>query len=177
MARASIRAHHAHGVLTTLKHFPGIGSAAGNTDTGVVDVTKTWSERELGPFRDLSTSGDADVVMVGHVINTKLDKKYPASLSHAMVTNLLRHDVGWDGPVITDDMQAAAITKRFKQADAIALALNAGVDLLLFAAPSSSTTFYSSLVSSIESLVKAGKIRELRLDEAVARVEVLREQL
>ena len=176
MARASIRAHREHAVLTTLKHFPGLGSAGGNTDVSVVDVTKTWSEGELQPFRDLVISG-ADCVMVGHAINRNLDAKHPASLSKTIVNGLLRADVGWHGPVITDDLQAAAITKRYRRVDAIAAALNAGVDLLLLGSPSSDPAFYPALVDSIVKLVDAGTVDEARIDEAIARVALLRAQI
>ena len=134
MTRAAIHAHHGHGVLTTIKHFPGLRSASANTDVAVVDVTKTWSQRELGPFRHLT--GDADCVMVGHIVNRTLDPRWPASLSKATVTKLLRGELGWQSPVISDDLQAAAIRKRYRLTDAIAAALNAGVDLLLVASPS-----------------------------------------
>ena len=176
MARAAIRAHHGHGVLTTIKHFPGLGSAVANTDVAVADVSKTWRDTELQPYRDL-VGGDADCVMVGHMINKGLDPKYPASLSHATVDVLLRGDLGWQGPVVTDDLQAAAITRRYKRADAIAGALGAGVDLLLFGSAGSDPTFYTALVDSIEALVASGEIEEARIDESVARVALLRAQL
>jgi beta-N-acetylhexosaminidase len=176
LARAEIQAHHGHGVFTTIKHFPGLGSAAASTDLAVVDLTKTWSDTELGPFRDLAGS-DADCVMVGHIINKNLDPKWPASLSKAMIDGMLRGDLGWQGPVITDDLQAAAITKRYKRADAITAALNAGVDLLLFATSTTDPAFYTALVDSIEGLVQSGKVDEARINEAVARVALLRAQI
>jgi beta-N-acetylhexosaminidase len=176
LAHAEIQAHHGHGILTTIKHFPGLGSATANTDTAIVDVTKTWSEMELDPYRGLLV-GDADLVMVGHLINRTLDAKYPSSLSKATIDGLLRGELGWQGPVITDDLQAVAIAKRYKQADAITAALNAGVDLLLFAAASSAATFYSDLVTSIATLVTSGRIDEARIDQAVGRVALLRAQL
>ncbi len=172
LARASIEAHRKAGVSTTLKHFPGLGSATANTDFAVVDVTKTWSEAELTPYRDLVD--EADCVMVGHMINTTLDPTDPSSLSKATVDGLLRAQIGWRGPVVTDDLQAVAITKRYKRADAIAGALNAGVDLLLFAAPTSSATFYSDLVDSVETLVMSGTVSEERIHEAATRVARLR---
>jgi beta-N-acetylhexosaminidase len=175
LARAAIGAYHGHGVLATIKHFPGLGSAAANTDFAVVDVTKTWSAAELGPFRAL-THGDADCVMVGHIVNRTLDAKWPASLSQATVDGLLRGQLGWQGPVITDDLQAAAIKTRYKRTDAIAAALNAGVDLLLLAAATADAAFYSDLVDSIEGLVRTGRVKESRIDQAVARVAVLRAQ-
>jgi beta-N-acetylhexosaminidase len=176
LARAAVRAQHGHGVLTTLKHFPGLGSASANTDFTVVDVTKTWKEIELVPYRELITSGDVDCVMVGNMLNRQLDAKYPSSLSRNTIQDLLRGELGFDGPVITDDLGAAAITRKYRRVDAITLALKGGADLLLFAQPTSSATFYRDLVTSIEKVVKAGTIPEARIDQAVSRVEALRVQ-
>ena len=83
MAGIEVDAHRAAGVATALKHFPGIGSSTGNTDNGVVDVTRTWHRAELEPFRRLIEADHADVVMVGHVRNDKLDPRRPASQSRA----------------------------------------------------------------------------------------------
>jgi len=172
MARAAITADHGHGVRAAIKHFPGLGSASANTDLAVVDVTKTWSIAELGPYRDLMDV--ADCVMVGHIDNRTLDPEWPASLSKATLDGLLRSQLGWQGPVITDDMQAGAITTRYTRADAMAAALNAGVDLLLFAASTADARFWIDLVDSVEALVTSGKVDETRIDQAVGRVAVLR---
>ena len=75
-ATEEIQAHRAAGVKTCLKHFPGSGSAAGNTDFEVVDVSDTWQEKELEPFQRLIQAGLADSVMAAHVLNKRLD---PAS--------------------------------------------------------------------------------------------------
>ena len=103
-----------------------------NTDFGVADVTKTWSATELEPYRRLNAAGKLDAVMVGHVVNGRIDAAYPASLSRATLDRL-RNDIGFDGPAVTDDMQAAAITQRYGADEAVLLALEAGNDLLLFA--------------------------------------------
>ena len=176
MGRAAIRAHHSRGVLTSLKHFPGLGSATINTDVAPADVTRTWTSLELEPYRELLT-GDADCVMVGHMLNRTLDKAAPASLSGPTVQGLLRDDLGWQGAVITDDLQARAIARQFKRADAIAATLNAGVDLLLFSTATSDPAFYRDLVTSIARLVTSGRVDEGRIDEAVSRAAQLRSQL
>lgn len=173
MARAEIEAHHDHRVRATIKHFPGLGSASANTDFATVDVTRTWSRAELRPFRDL-LGGTADCVMVGHINNATLDATWPASLSKATVDGLLRGELGWCGPVITDDLQAKAITTRYRRADAIAAALNAGVDLLLFAVATADARFYSDLVDSIVALVTSGRVSRARINQAAARVAILR---
>ena len=133
MATAEIEAHRAAGVRTTLKHFPGIGSSTTNTDFGVADVTNTWTRGELEPFQRLIDTGTADLVMAGHVVNGQLDPDLPASLSKPIVTDLLRGELGWTGPVVTDDLQAAAIDEAFGFDEAVVLALDAGNDILLFA--------------------------------------------
>ena len=176
VARATIEidAHRAAGVRTTLKHFPGIGSSTTNTDFGVADVTKTWTARELEPFAQLIAAGLADLVMAGHVVNGQYDANHPASLSPTIVTHLLRGQLGWDGVVVTDDLQAAAITKAFGRDEAVLLALEAGDDLLLFA---NQQVYDPKIVTRVVDLVAAavasGRIPEARIDEAYARVQAL----
>lgn len=174
MATAEIEAHQAAGVRTTLKHFPGIGSSTTNTDFGVADVTKTWTRGELEPFRRLIAAGTADVVMAGHVVNGQLDPDRPASLSRAVVTDLLRGDLGWAGPVVTDDLQAAAIDKAFGFDEAILLALAAGNDLLLLANQQVyDADVIGRVVDVVTAAVNAGRLPAARIDEAYGRVQAL----
>lgn len=171
-ATIEIDALRAAGVRSTLKHFPGIGSATTNTDFGVADVTKTWTARELEPFRQLIAAGKVDLVMAGHVVNGQLDPDRPASLSKAVVDGVLRTQLGWNGTVVTDDLQAAAITTRFGRDDAVLLALDAGNDLLLFANQQVyDKTIVQRVVDVIEAAVAAGRVPESRIDEAWRRVQ------
>lgn len=174
MATAEIDAHRSAGVRTTLKHFPGIGSSTTNTDFGVADVTKTWTPRELEPFRRLIDTGKADLVMAGHVVNGQIDAHHPASLSKAVVTGVLRDQLGWDGIVVTDDLQAAAIVHAFGRDEAIILALEAGNDLLLFA---NQQTYDPKLpgrvVETIADAVASGRLPASRIEEAWRRVRRL----
>lgn len=171
MATIEIEAHRAAGVRTTLKHFPGIGSSTANTDFGVADVTGTWSRTELEPFRRLIAAGDADLVMAGHVVNRHLDPKHPASLSPAIVGGLLRTELGWDGVVVTDDLQAAAITQAFGADEAVLLALEAGNDLLLLANQQVyDPKVVERVVRVVARAVRSGRIPESRIDQSVARV-------
>ena len=173
-AIVEVTAHHAADVRTCLKHFPGLGSATANTDFGVADVTGTWSEDELLPFRTVIDAGIADAVMAGHLVNRDLDPDLPASLSVAIVDGLLRTELGWDGVVVTDDLQAAAITDAFGDDEAIAFALAAGNDLLLFA---NQQTYDDDLVSHvidvIERLVAAGTVSVERLAQSRRRIDAL----
>ena len=171
MASAEIDAHRAAGVRTTLKHFPGIGSSTTNTDFGVADVTKTWTRRELEPFQRLIDSNKADLIMAGHVVNGQLDPDHPASLSKAVVTDLLRGELRWTGPVVTDDLQAAAIDRAFGFDEAIVLALEAGNDLLLFANQQTyDPRVVGQAIDIIAGAVDAGRLPASRIDEAYGRV-------
>ena len=170
-AAIEIQAHRMAGVRTTLKHFPGLGSATSNTDFGVADVTATWTQSELDPYRTLLGQGLVDVIMAGHLVNGQIDPSAPASLSHGTVTDLLRNELGWDGLVITDDLQAGAITKAFGAEDAVALALDAGNDLLLFANQQVyDPDIVTRTIDLIEGFVTDGRIPEARIDRSYARV-------
>ena len=170
-AAIEITAHRKRGVRTAMKHFPGLGSASTNTDFGVADVTATWRDVELDPYRDLLGRGLVDVVMAAHVVNGQIDKFGPASLSRATVTDLLRGQLGWEGVVVTDDLGAAAITEAFGFEDAIGLALNAGNDLLLFANQHDyDPELATRVIDAVEHLVGQGTVPESRIDESLARV-------
>ena len=170
-AAIEVAALRAAGVRSALKHFPGLGSASTNTDFGVADVTATWQDRELNPYRELLERDLVDVVMAAHVVNGQIDPNAPASLSRATVTDLLRVQLGWDGAVVTDDMGAAAITAAFGFEDAIGLALNAGNDLLLFANQQAyDPDLATRVIDTVEHLVEQGIVAESRIDEAFGRV-------
>jgi beta-N-acetylhexosaminidase len=170
-AAVEIEAHRARGVRTALKHFPGLGSATANTDFGVADVTSTWTGVELQPYRHLLGLGLVDAVMAAHVVNGQIDASAPASLSRLTVDGLLRRDLGWDGVVVTDDLQAAAITDAFGFAESIHLALVAGNDLLLFANQQVyDDGIVGRVVDIVEGLVQDGTIAEARIDASVERV-------
>jgi beta-N-acetylhexosaminidase len=127
-----IEAHDRLGILTGLKHFPGHGSARADSHDGFVDVTDTWSDVELAPFQAFVDAGRARLVMTAHIFNAHLDPVDPATLSHATITGLLRERMGYDGVVVSDDMQMGAITTRYGEEVAVRKAIEAGVDVLLF---------------------------------------------
>ena len=121
------------GVVSSLKHFPGHGSAKGDTHKGLVDVTKTWQPRELAPYRNhaiTQSHNHAIMVMTAHVINRKLDPQgLPASLS-PRITSYLRDTLGFNGVIVTDDLAMGAIDDQYTFEETIRMALDAGADLL-----------------------------------------------
>ncbi|KTD59895.1 glycoside hydrolase family 3 protein [Legionella shakespearei] len=159
----------AHNIQCSYKHFPGHGSSQDDSHLGFVDVTDTWSEQELIPFLQLlSQPQHCGMVMVAHIVNRKLDPTgVPASLSYTMISGLLRHDLKFDGVVITDDMQMKAIANYYGVDTAVTLAINAGVDMLIFG-NQLVDKFQGSkeLIDLIEQKVRSGEIPEQRIDEA-----------
>ncbi len=179
-ARAVIEAHREQGVLTAVKHFPGHGSAPGDTHLGFVDVTDTWSPAELEPYRTLVSEGNADLVMTAHVFNGSLDAQWPATLSPATVSGVLRTELGFQGVVVSDDLQMGAIADHYGLETAVRQALAAGVDILLFA--NNNPRAYEPdiaprVVALVESLVREGALSEERIDESVERVRALKGRL
>ena len=170
-AEAFVAAHRQVGIRTALKHFPGHGSATADTHLGVVDVTSVWQDVELEPFRRLVADGLADAVLTAHVFNAALDPEHPATLSRPIVTGMLREDLGWDGVVISDDMQMGAIRAQYGYPEAVALAIEAGIDLLTIA---NQQVYEEGIVGStidlIEGFVRDGRIPEARIAESSARL-------
>lgn len=128
-----IKAHHSAGIRTSLKHFPGHGSSITDSHHGVADVSDTWQASEAEPFRALAVEGLADTIMTGHLLHPRFSDRRgaPSSLSRRTVDQI-RAVIGFDGPVITDDMQMSAITASMSLAKAATAAVNAGNSLLIY---------------------------------------------
>jgi beta-N-acetylhexosaminidase len=176
-ARAFIQAHHAHGVTTTLKHFPGHGSSQADSHLGLVDVSATWQPLELEPYRALIGEGLADAVMTAHVFNAQLDATWPATLSRAVITGLLREELGYDGVVITDDMNMGAITAQYGFEQAAVLAVQAGADMLAYGNnlvydPAVAQRAIAALLAAVEH----GELSEARIDESYRRITALKQR-
>lgn len=175
-----IRAHREENVLTALKHFPGLGSASGSTHDGVVDVTGTWSETELQPYKALVAQRMADAVMVGHVFNRRLDGSWPASLSPRVICTLLRTTVGFDGPVLSDDLQMGAIRAEYDLETSVRKALLSGADMLIFGnnvGNAYDEEIAPKVVDIVVRLVEDGGIDESRIDESVGRIEAMKRRI
>lgn len=180
LAKEFIKGHHKFNVLTALKHFPGHGSSKDDTHLGIADVTNTWENRELTPYRALIDSGYVDAVMTSHIVNRKLDPDgHPGTLSDEILNGILRKEIGFDGVVFTDDMQMHAITKHYGLEDAIRMAILAGVDIMTFSnnISGSDQRTVDKVHGIIRSLVQKGVITEARIDESFDRIMKLKNQL
>lgn len=173
MAREFIREHRKYGVITVLKHFPGHGSSRDDTHLGVADVTNTWSEKELIPYKQLIDSGYVDAIMTAHIVNKNLDPDgNPGTLSKAILDGILRKRLGYQGVVISDDMQMYAIAKNYGLEEAIRLAVNAGVDIMCFSNNIQGTEerTVDRVHAIIKGFVASGEIPLARIDESFHRV-------
>ncbi|MBL9219417.1 MAG: glycoside hydrolase family 3 protein [Opitutaceae bacterium] len=170
-----VRAHRAHGVLACPKHFPGHGSATGDTHLGLVDVTATWHERELLPFQRLIEADLCDVIMSAHVFNAKLDPDHPATLSRPVITGLLRQKLGFRGLIVSDDMEMKAISSHYGLEKSLPAALAAGVDVLCLGNNLSyDPDITARAVAIVERAVASGHLPESRIHESCERVLALK---
>ena len=170
-----VKAHRERGVLTCAKHFPGHGSAAGDTHLGLVDVTATWHERELIPFQRLIAADLYDAVMSAHVFNRHLDAQHPSTLSRAVITGLLREQLAFKGVVISDDMEMKAISSHYGLENSVPAAIEAGVDVLCFGNNLSyDPDIAGKTLAILERAVASGRLPESRIDESCQRMLALK---
>jgi beta-N-acetylhexosaminidase len=180
LAKEYIIPHRRFGVITVLKHFPGHGSSLDDTHLGVADVTKTWNDIELKPYRDLLAAGYADAIMSAHIVNKNLDPRgYPGTLSNRILDSLLRKNMGYDGVVFSDDMQMHAISKNYGLEESIRLAINAGIDIMCFSNNIQNTDQRNVDIihDVIRKLVEKGDITKERIDQSYHRVMKLKSKL
>jgi len=176
-ALAVIDSLHERGILSAIKHFPGHGSSAADSHEGFVDITETWSPEELIPFDQIIKAGKCDMVMTAHVFNEKLDPRWPATLSPE-VMHILRDYMGYEGVVVSDDMQMKAISQSCGLETAVERAVLAGVDILVFA---NNSVFEEDIASRagaiLERLVREGAIPAGRIEASYRRIMALKERL
>jgi beta-glucosidase-like glycosyl hydrolase len=175
LALAFARGLDAAGVLWCAKHFPGHGSTGLDSHLALpVDASPrtTLDSVHLRPFRAAINAG-APIVMVSHVTYPALEPSgAPATLSRAVVTNLLRRDLGFDGVVVTDAMEMRAVADHLPSGEAAVRALEAGCDLVLYG------TYDGAVEAAIDAVVEAiesGRLSESLLQESERRIERVHE--
>lgn len=177
IARIYVKSFEEQGIKACYKHFPGHGSSQTDSHLGFVDVTNTWIESELEPYRYLRRELDGcKMIMTAHIINRQLDDTgLPATLSYKILTELLRQELNYDGVIITDDMQMKAISDHYSLEESLQLAVNAGADMFIFGNQlSKKPQDPVEVVDIIEKCVREGSISEKRIDDAYARICKLR---
>jgi beta-N-acetylhexosaminidase len=170
---ASVLGLQSTGVGATAKHFPGLGSTSVNTDFGesTSDETRAQFEKnDLPAFRAAIAAG-TDEIMAAHIVAPSLDPSgAPASLSNPMVTGILRHELHYNGVVITDSLAAAALGA-YTDAERAVKAIQAGDDQLLM------PTDLGAAIQAVKDAVASGQITTARIDQSVTRVLTLKQKL
>jgi len=175
MGIEALKGIKSEGVIPVIKHFPGHGDTTVDSHIGLPVINhdlKRLNDFEIVPFKDAIDNG-ADVVMVAHILLSKIDTEYPASMSTMVIGDILRDNLGFDGVVITDDMTMGAITKNYKIGDAALKSLVAGVDILLVGHNYNSQL---EVINAIKDGVDSGIISINRIDKSVYRILKLKEE-
>lgn len=169
LCRAIIKGMQDNGLLSCAKHFPGHGAAKRDSHKCLPRINiskKKWQEVHFPPFKEAIKTGVASI-MVAHVLCPALDRKYPASLSYKVITEILRNKLKYKGVIITDDLGMDAIVKHYDPGEAAILAINAGADIITVC---HSKTMQKKVRKALEEAVEKGVITKKRLNESVKRV-------
>lgn len=169
-ARESLIGFKEGKMIATGKHFPGRGHSDvdAHFQVPVIDVDEeTMMERELKPYRELIKAGLLPSIMIAHSIFPAFDREHIATVSKKILTGLLRERLGFEGVITTDSMTMGALATRYGVANACALSLEAGADLVLMKAE---TDLVGETIEAIREFVISGRIPMEDLDKKVFRV-------
>lgn len=175
MASAMVRGFVANKVIACAKHFPGHGDTTVDSHFDLPKVDVPWDElmkRELKPFVRTIRSR-VDMIMTAHILNHALDPIYPATLSYSTITNGLRKELRYQRLVVTDDMQMDAVAKHFGEDDMIALAINAGCDILLYRHEEKGR----KAMDTAFRFLAEGRITAEQVEAAYARIKEVKERM
>lgn len=175
---AYIKGQHKYGIITSLKHFPGHGSSTKDSHLGLVDITNTYKPQEMLPFKEIIQYNYQDTVMVAHLMDSKIDSQYPASLSKKFITNILREQLKFNGVVISDDLKMGAIEKYYGLDEAVTSFINAGGDIIAYSnnLGTYKKNIADKIVAIIKKNIKNGKISMDRIDESYIRIMKLKKE-
>ncbi len=164
LVASAVRGFTDSGVICCLKHFPGHGDTSTDTHEGAAVVSKSLDELRSGEFLPFISGieAGADMVMIGHITVTSVDPE-PATISKAIITDVLRGELGWDGVVISDSLDMGALAG-YDNGEVCVKFLEAGGDILL------GIPDIEAALTSLEAAVTDGRLTESRIDESVQRV-------
>lgn len=166
LAAAQVAGYHDGGISAVAKHFPGHGDTGVDSHFGLPEVTHTLEQIhqiDLPPFKADIAAG-VDTIMTAHVVMPAIDPGVPATMSHKILTGLLRDELGFNGLIVTDALDMAGATATYPPNVAPVKALLAGADQLLVA-PQMDTAYGSVLAAA-----RSGELSAKRIDESVYRV-------
>lgn len=185
LAGSFMRALSVGGCLACFKHFPGLGASEidSHEDLPAVNIVQEeFDAVDLRPYRELLSADPASAVMVAHAAYPLLDlqetdqngKLLPSSLSFNVVTTLLREDIGFDGVVLTDDLEMGAIVRNYGIGDACTRAIRAGADMLAICA--GKAAIYEGF-NAVVAAINSGDIDPDRIDRSLIRIARLKSEL
>jgi beta-N-acetylhexosaminidase len=181
LARAFIRAHREAGIVTVAKHFPGHGSSSADSHKGFADISMSWKEIELDPYRVLAKEGMLDAVMMGHLYHPRFSdgQMLPASLSAKAIRALRNKDwIDFDGVVFSDDMEMGAVAHEYSIEERVIKAINAGTDVIVFSNVGSHDPDLGAKIHAIiVDAVADGRISKLRIEQAYGKIKLLKRRL
>jgi beta-N-acetylhexosaminidase len=178
-AKLFIDAHRQAGVLTAGKHFPGHGSARLDPHEQVVNISPTWKEIELEPFRTIIKDDPTDMIMVGHLIHPRFsDQDRPASLSQTAIKDVLRDQLDYHGLVVSDDLDMGAIRKRYGVEESAVMAIEAGNDMIIVANTKVPDPFVADrIILAVSRAVAEGRISREAIEQSYNRVLAAKNKL
>ena len=169
LGRAFVKGQQDSQIVTIAKHFPGHGNTEADSHKALPRMTENEQElmRQIGPFQDVIKDG-LDGLMTAHVsIPNVTGDEHPATLSKKILTELLRERMGFDGLVMTDELEMEAIAEHYGVGRAAVMAISSGADMVLIPwRPEKKTEVYEALLAG----ARDGEISRQRLDEAVRHV-------
>jgi beta-N-acetylhexosaminidase len=178
MAQAYLQGLQQSGKVSgALKHFPGLGDVGVDPHSGVPNLYRSKSDLETidwAPYRTLIQQGNVQAIMVTHEIVHAIDSSIPSSLSYKIVTGILRNELGFQGVILTDSLTMEGITAYYTEAQAAAVAVEAGSDLLMGATTSADV---ASMIQGIKQAINSGEISQQRIDDSVRRILMLKYQM
>lgn len=169
--KEAVKGYQDAGIMTSIKHFPGHGDTVVDTHLGLAKVDYDRDrlyKMELKPFIMAKEEGFPGI-MAAHIMYTKYDSEFPTTLSHKVITGLLRKELGYDGLVVTDSLTMKAVFDNFSLEEIVYHGLDSGCDILLLCGARDikmQQEFYEIALR----LVKEGKIKEERINESVERI-------
>jgi beta-N-acetylhexosaminidase len=179
-AKAFVYAHNESGVLTAAKHFPGHGSSDTDSHNVLVDISESWQERELRPYRKLIEAGAIDMIMTGHLYHPTFSERAdtPASLSAKAIERVLRESLNYDGVVITDDLDMRGVRQNTSFPERIVGAVSAGNDILLITnANGYEPDLPKRVGDAIRAAIAAGDLSIERIRKSYERILALKDEL
>jgi len=179
LATVVIDCHHLYNIACCLKHFPGHGSSREDSHFGFVDITEHWNKAELDPYKLLIRSGYEDGVMTGHLVHRGLDASgQPATLSHPIITGILRKRLHFNGVVFSDDLQMAAISRGWSYKEAVQQAVLAGVDVLVVGNNlGNQENAVEQGIEAILALLDQGKVSVDHIQSSLNRIHTLKQKI